>query len=160
MKACVPLCTSSNEWNKGCCLQTTPSVSVLTFSVELQGSQQADRFQHFCDVHFQTALQLDEEPADLRADLPIFRPERQNRKVGWLFNSESKVLPTQNITYNFYRPPGIPEKIQIWRKQAKKIMHCHVWGLNINVVVFWCQQRAPVEQHACLSPQKTNKLHV
>lgn len=42
--------------------------------MELQGSQQADRFQHLGDVHLQTALQLDEEPADLRVDLPVFGP--------------------------------------------------------------------------------------
>lgn len=43
--------------------------------MELQGSQQADRFEHLGDVHLQTALQLDEEPADLRVDLPVFWPE-------------------------------------------------------------------------------------
>lgn len=48
---------------------------VCTFPVELQGSQQADRFEHLGDVHLQTALQLDEEPADLRVDLPVFWPE-------------------------------------------------------------------------------------
>lgn len=42
--------------------------------MELQGSEQADRFEHLGDVHLQTALQLDEEPADLRVDLPVFRP--------------------------------------------------------------------------------------
>lgn len=43
--------------------------------MELQGSQQADRFEHLGDVHLQAALQLDEEPADLRVDLPVFWPE-------------------------------------------------------------------------------------
>lgn len=43
--------------------------------MELEGSQQADRFEHLGDVHLQTALQLDEEPADLRVDLPVFWPE-------------------------------------------------------------------------------------
>lgn len=46
-----------------------------TFPVELQGSQQADRFEHLGDVHLQAALQLDEEPADLRVDLPVLGPE-------------------------------------------------------------------------------------
>lgn len=46
-----------------------------TFPVELQGAQQADRFEHLSDVHLQTALQLDEEPTDLRVDLPVLRPE-------------------------------------------------------------------------------------
>lgn len=52
-----------------------------TFPVELQGSQQADRFQHFCDVHFQTALKLDEQPADLRVDFPILWSERRMMKA-------------------------------------------------------------------------------
>lgn len=43
--------------------------------MELQGSQQADRFEHLGDVHLQAALQLDEEPANLRVDLPVFWPE-------------------------------------------------------------------------------------
>lgn len=43
--------------------------------MELQRPQQADRLQHLGDVHLQTALQLDEEPADLRVDLPVFGPE-------------------------------------------------------------------------------------
>lgn len=50
-------------------------LGVCTFPVELQGAQQADRLQHLGDVHLQTALQLDEEPADLRVDLPVFGPE-------------------------------------------------------------------------------------
>lgn len=50
--------------------------------MELQGSQQADRFQHLCDVHLQTTLQLDEKPADLRVDFPVLWPE--------MANSESK----------------------------------------------------------------------
>lgn len=53
-------------------------MSVLTFSMELQGSQQTDRFQHLCDVHLQTALQLDEESADLRVDFPVLWPEMTN----------------------------------------------------------------------------------
>ena len=53
----------------------TISIRVLTFPVELQGAQQADRFEHLSDVHLQTALQLDEEPADLRVDLPVLWPE-------------------------------------------------------------------------------------
>lgn len=50
-------------------------LGVFTFPVELQGSQQADGFEHFSDVHLQTALQLDEEPTDLRVDLPVLGPE-------------------------------------------------------------------------------------
>lgn len=50
-------------------------IHVLTFPVELQGAQQADRFEHLSDVHLQTALQLDEEPTDLRVDLPVLWPE-------------------------------------------------------------------------------------
>lgn len=50
-------------------------VCVLTFPVELQRSQQAHRFEHLCDVHLQTALQLDEEPTDLRVDFPVLWPE-------------------------------------------------------------------------------------
>lgn len=46
----------------------------LTFPVELQGAQQADRFEHLSDVHLQTALQLNEEPTDLRVDLPVLWP--------------------------------------------------------------------------------------
>lgn len=49
-------------------------LGVCTFPVELQRPQQADRLQHLSDVHLQTALQLDEEPADLRVDLPVFGP--------------------------------------------------------------------------------------
>lgn len=49
-------------------------LGVCTFPVELQRPQQADRLQHLGDVHLQTALQLDEEPADLRVDLPVFGP--------------------------------------------------------------------------------------
>lgn len=48
----------------------------LTFPVQLQGTQQADRFEHLSDVHLQTALQLNEEPADLRVDLPVLWPEK------------------------------------------------------------------------------------
>lgn len=48
---------------------------VLTFPVELQGAQQADRFEHLSDVHLQTALQLNEKPTDLRLDLPVLWPE-------------------------------------------------------------------------------------
>lgn len=44
----------------------------ITFSVELQGSQQTYRLQHLRQVHFQTALQLDEEAADLRMYFSIF----------------------------------------------------------------------------------------
>lgn len=51
------------------------SIHVLTFPVELQGAQQTDRFEHLGDVHLQTALQLDEEPTDLRVDLPVLWPE-------------------------------------------------------------------------------------
>lgn len=48
---------------------------VLTFPVELQGAQQADGFEHLSDVHLQTALKLDEQPTDLRVDLPVLWPE-------------------------------------------------------------------------------------
>lgn len=44
----------------------------ITFPVELQGSQQTHRLQHLCQVHFQTALQLDKEAADLRMYFSIF----------------------------------------------------------------------------------------
>lgn len=49
-------------------------IRVLTFPVELQGTEQAHRLEHLSDVHLQTALQLYEEPADLRVDLPVLRP--------------------------------------------------------------------------------------
>lgn len=54
-------------------------IHVLTFPVELQGAQQADRLEHLSDVHLQTALQLDEEPADLRVDLPVLWPETEHK---------------------------------------------------------------------------------
>lgn len=42
-----------------------------TFSVQLQHPQQAHGFEHLGYEHLQAALQLDEEPADLRVDLSI-----------------------------------------------------------------------------------------
>lgn len=56
-------------------------VCVLTFPVKLQGAQQAHRFEHLGDVHLQTALQLDEEPTDLRVDLPVLWPEMTHRET-------------------------------------------------------------------------------
>ncbi len=42
-----------------------------TFSVQLQHPQQAHGFEHLCYEHLQAALQLDEEPTDLRVDLSV-----------------------------------------------------------------------------------------
>lgn len=42
-----------------------------TFSVQLQHPQQAHGFEHLGYEHLQAALQLDEEPADLRVDLSV-----------------------------------------------------------------------------------------
>ncbi len=43
-----------------------------TFSVQLQHPQQAHGFEHLCYEHLQAALQLDEEPTDLRVDFSVF----------------------------------------------------------------------------------------
>lgn len=65
---------------------------VLTFSVELQGAQQAHRFEHLSDVHLQTALQLDEEPADLRVDLPILWPEMSHSRKLFCYLERQKTM--------------------------------------------------------------------
>ncbi len=54
---------------------STRFIHLLTFPMKLQGAQQADRLEHLSDVHLQTALQLDEEPTDLRVDLSVLGPE-------------------------------------------------------------------------------------
>lgn len=67
---------------------------VFTFPVELQGAQQADRFEHLSDVHLQTALQLDEEPADLRVDLPVLWPEISHSRKLFCYPERGEFMPS------------------------------------------------------------------
>lgn len=61
--------------------------------MELQGSQQADRFEHLCNVHLQTALQLDEEPADLWVDLAVLWPEMSDSRKFFSYTAGGTFTP-------------------------------------------------------------------
>lgn len=47
--------------------------------MELQNAQQTHRLEHLSNVHLQTALKLDEEPAYFWVDFAIFWPTRDKQ---------------------------------------------------------------------------------
>lgn len=100
--------------------------------MELQGAQQADRFEHLGDVHLQTALQLDEEPADLRVDLPVLWPEMLHSRKLFCYRERVKFMPmcklyvyvlTLRLVEDTLRDYCLAYNFQTARKKCRTMSH-------------------------------------